>query len=61
MFFYHRQCSVNFRTGRRIPVQFSEPTKKKVGRPENTVQQMHLSKHVIALRITMKNNLRFLT
>ena len=37
--FYHRQCSVNFRTGRRIPVQFSEHTKKKAGRPENTVQQ----------------------
>ena len=35
---YHKQCSVNFRSGRDIPEQFrTEPvtTCKKPGRPEN--------------------------
>ena len=36
---YHRSCSVNFRTGRQIPVQYSGKEKNKSGRPENVNQR----------------------
>ena len=36
---YHKTCSTNFRTGRRIPVQYSEETKSKAGRKENVIQR----------------------
>ena len=36
---YHKTCSINFRTGRKIPVRYSMEKKKKGGRPENTIQR----------------------